>query len=287
MLTTLESRAAAAESEFGCGAHRDRRRSGHESERKLHFEHSRAGVSTYGQPYRQPYWQPPATPRRPRPKPLTASHRRPPQQRPERHLASGAEAVVDRFCRIEGGGERMHFALAAVLLASDHTATPSSEATDGIASPQHRRCASSRRRPSRSGRGGRVGSLPVRVWWNGLGAVPSGPPQLRMRRRKATALPTGRDRERRRRRDAGRACRPPEAARAVHCHSSCPSPWATPLRNAHLWRRFEDRSFASTDDSSRRGDDPLRSGSSRSRRRRRNEFAAPVDIGVAKSSLGE
>ena len=38
------------------------------------------------------------------------------------------------------------------------------------------------------------------------------------------------------------------------------------------------RSFASTDDSSRRGIDPLRSGSSRSRRRRRNEFAAPVDM---------
>ena len=88
----------------------------------------------------------------------------------------------------------MHFAQAAVLLASDHTATPASEATDGIASPQHRRCASSRRRPSRSGRGGRVGSLPVRVWWIGPGAVHSGPPQLRMRRRKATALPTGCDR---------------------------------------------------------------------------------------------
>ena len=42
----------------------------------------------------------------------------------------------------------------------------------------------------------------------------------------------------RRRRDAGRACRPLEAGWAVHCHSSCPSPWATPLRNAHLlWRR--------------------------------------------------
>ena len=149
----------------------------------------------------------------------------------------------------------MHFAQAAVLLASDHTATPSSEATDGIASPQHRRCASSRRRPSRSGRGGRVGSLPVRVWWNGLGAVPSGPPQLRMRRRKATALPTGRDRERRRRRDAGRACRPPETGIMVcalplflpipvgNAAQECSPPLETSIR----------RSFASTDDSSRRG----------------------------------
>ena len=149
MLTTLESRAAAAESEFGCGAHRDRRRSGHESER-IHFKRSRAGVSirtgsltgsrtgslrphrdarvrsqrrrriagrsSKGRSgisppvrrrssidsaeskaaasectsHRQPCCSPPTTPRRPRPKPQTASHRR-----------STAAVHRARHCRVE------------------------------------------------------------------------------------------------------------------------------------------------------------------------------------------
>ena len=134
----------------------------------------------------------------------------------------------------------MHGALAAVLLASDHTATPSSEATDGIASPQHRRCASSRRRPSRADAPTEVASGACQFVSGGMAR------ELFTVARRSCGCAAGKRQHsrrdaigaRRRRRDAGRACRPPEAGWAVHCHSSCPSPWATPLRNAHLlWRR--------------------------------------------------
>ena len=107
-----------------------------------------------------------------------------------------------------------------------HHTTPASEATDGIASPQHRRCASSRRRPSRGGRGDRVGTCQF-VSGGGMAR------ELFPVARRSCGCAAGKRQPSRRdaigsadgvaMRDA-RAGRQRRASWCVHCHSSCPSP---------------------------------------------------------------